>query len=278
MAVTSPHLCGMGGDPLAVVSAPGSDPVAMLARWAGPDRASTAAVAGPRATRSCPYGVTSTAFPSRGRWMGGSLCTTASAGSPSTPSSVPPSNWPSRVSWPPSCSPLASSSRRRVARHPGPVPRRSAGPRGSGPAPRRGPRLRAIVAGGARASTQGEFGNALVDLGERRLHAVGPRAWHQPNGALPAAQGVGARPLDGPPAVTGLPHPGQLVDRRAGRHRGGPVGSPVAPSGGRGHSGGRTRPPGVCSTTAPTAPRSSPRSGSTTPGAASLPDVAAPRM
>jgi gamma-glutamyltranspeptidase/glutathione hydrolase len=31
MAVTSPHLCGMGGDALAVVSPPGSDPVAMLA-------------------------------------------------------------------------------------------------------------------------------------------------------------------------------------------------------------------------------------------------------
>jgi len=31
MAVTSPHLCGMGGDALAVVSAPGSDPLAMLA-------------------------------------------------------------------------------------------------------------------------------------------------------------------------------------------------------------------------------------------------------
>ena len=31
MAVTSPHLCGMGGDLLAVVSPPGSDPVAMLA-------------------------------------------------------------------------------------------------------------------------------------------------------------------------------------------------------------------------------------------------------
>lgn len=31
MAVTSPHLCGMGGDALAVVSQPGSDPVAMLA-------------------------------------------------------------------------------------------------------------------------------------------------------------------------------------------------------------------------------------------------------
>ncbi len=31
MAVTSPHLCGMGGDLLAMVSAPGSDPVALLA-------------------------------------------------------------------------------------------------------------------------------------------------------------------------------------------------------------------------------------------------------
>ena len=31
MAVTSPYLCGMGGDMLAVVSAPGADPVALLA-------------------------------------------------------------------------------------------------------------------------------------------------------------------------------------------------------------------------------------------------------
>jgi gamma-glutamyltranspeptidase/glutathione hydrolase len=31
MAVTSPHMCGMGGDLLAMVSAPGSDPVALLA-------------------------------------------------------------------------------------------------------------------------------------------------------------------------------------------------------------------------------------------------------
>jgi gamma-glutamyltranspeptidase/glutathione hydrolase len=31
MAVTSPHLCGMGGDLLAMVSAPGADPVALLA-------------------------------------------------------------------------------------------------------------------------------------------------------------------------------------------------------------------------------------------------------
>jgi gamma-glutamyltranspeptidase/glutathione hydrolase len=31
MAVTSPHMCGMGGDLLAMVSAPGSEPVAMLA-------------------------------------------------------------------------------------------------------------------------------------------------------------------------------------------------------------------------------------------------------
>src|ERR1019366_3571334 len=31
MAVTSPYLCGMGGDMLAVVSAPGVDPIAMLA-------------------------------------------------------------------------------------------------------------------------------------------------------------------------------------------------------------------------------------------------------
>jgi gamma-glutamyltranspeptidase/glutathione hydrolase len=31
MAVTSPHLCGMGGDLLAMVCAPGSDPVALLA-------------------------------------------------------------------------------------------------------------------------------------------------------------------------------------------------------------------------------------------------------
>jgi gamma-glutamyltranspeptidase/glutathione hydrolase len=30
MAVTSPHLCGMGGDLLAMVSAPGADPVALL--------------------------------------------------------------------------------------------------------------------------------------------------------------------------------------------------------------------------------------------------------
>ncbi len=31
MAVTSPHLCGMGGDLLAMVQAPGSDPRALLA-------------------------------------------------------------------------------------------------------------------------------------------------------------------------------------------------------------------------------------------------------
>jgi gamma-glutamyltranspeptidase / glutathione hydrolase len=31
MAVTSPHMCGMGGDLLAMVSAPGTDPVALLA-------------------------------------------------------------------------------------------------------------------------------------------------------------------------------------------------------------------------------------------------------
>ncbi|HWE68456.1 MAG TPA: gamma-glutamyltransferase [Acidimicrobiales bacterium] len=31
MAVTSPHLCGMGGDLLAMISAPGADPVALLA-------------------------------------------------------------------------------------------------------------------------------------------------------------------------------------------------------------------------------------------------------
>ena len=31
MAVVSPHLCGMGGDLLAMVAAPGADPVALLA-------------------------------------------------------------------------------------------------------------------------------------------------------------------------------------------------------------------------------------------------------
>jgi gamma-glutamyltranspeptidase / glutathione hydrolase len=31
MAVTSPYLCGMGGDMLAVISAPGADPIALLA-------------------------------------------------------------------------------------------------------------------------------------------------------------------------------------------------------------------------------------------------------
>ena len=31
LAVTSPYLCGMGGDMLAVVSAPGADPIALLA-------------------------------------------------------------------------------------------------------------------------------------------------------------------------------------------------------------------------------------------------------
>ena len=53
MAVTGPHLCGMGGDLLAMVSVPGSGPRALLA-VGEPGRAPTRLACGAKASRSCP--------------------------------------------------------------------------------------------------------------------------------------------------------------------------------------------------------------------------------
>ena len=165
-------------------------------RWpcwpsAGPDRASTPARMRAGATRSWPCAATSTASPCRGRWMGGSRSTTASGGS-RCDTVLGPAIELAEEGFVASI--LLALSSHLVAGLPGartcaPTVRPDPGDLVRLPGVAR--TLRAIVAGGREGFYSGEFGNALVELGEGVFTAVGPRAQASPNGASRCGSGCG---------------------------------------------------------------------------------------
>ena len=81
MAVVGPHLCGLGGDVLAMVAPPGSPPEALLSvgrAGAGADPARLRA----EGKSVMPLRGTSAACRCPGRWTAGSRCTSATGGCP----------------------------------------------------------------------------------------------------------------------------------------------------------------------------------------------------
>ena len=103
--------------------------------------------------------------------------------------------------------------------------------------------LRAIATEGRDGFYRGEFGRSLLEMGDGVFTPADLDRtladWHEPV----QLRRVGTRPVDRPSPVTGLPHPGQLVDGRAVRIGGRSQRPELGPPGGRGLPGRRLRPP-----------------------------------
>ena len=63
MAVVGPHLCGLGGDVLAMVKAPGAPARRLSSPWGGRDPGPIRTACAPTGTPTCPSAVTSGAVP-----------------------------------------------------------------------------------------------------------------------------------------------------------------------------------------------------------------------
>ena len=184
MAVVGPHLCGLGGDVLAMVAPPGSPPEALLSvgragAGSDPDRH---APRRPDDDAAC--GATSAACRCPAPSTAGSPCTSATAGCRSMTCSPPPSNWPRRAF------PLRSCWRWPVIScTPSPVPASCAptGPLAIGQTvrlPGIARTLRAIARHGRDGFYDGEFGRGLLDLGDGHFaptdFATSAAAWSTP--------------------------------------------------------------------------------------------------
>ena len=218
MAVTSPYLCGMGGDMLAVISAPGADPIALLATGragSGVD-ASTLRAEG------------HSIMPVRGDFrtvpvpgaVDGWLALHARFGRLALADVFGPAIELAEDGFVASL--MLSLASHLVYQVPGaqelcpdgPVPLEA---RVRLPSVAR--TLRAIVDDGREGFYGGEFGRELVAFGEGRLRGrrSGPRLRPVVRAVPPT--GLGARSVDRPRALPGLPHARQLVDRRTGGSR-----------------------------------------------------------
>ena len=215
MAVVGPHLCGLGGDVLAMVKAPGDPPVGLLAvgragSGADPDRLR----ADGHADMPLRGDIRSVPVPGA---VDGWLALHGRYG---------------RLAWATVLEPAIVAGRRGLRRlvDPGlrqsPGRRRPRAPRSSARADRSDPgqlvrlpgiarTLRDLATGGRDGFYGGEFGRALLDLGGGGVH--GRRSGAAPGAVDGTADAACLRPrsLDRPPTVAGLRHPRRRLDRRA---------------------------------------------------------------
>ena len=242
MAVTSPHMCGLGGDLLAMICPPGGEPVALSAigrAGSGVDadqlRAEGHRVMPLRGDlRTVPVpGAVDGWLALHGRWGRLPL---AAVFAPAI--ELAEEGFVASVMLM-----LAShlihdvAGAQELCPHGPLAPRRARAPAvgGAHPACHRPGRARGLLPGGIRPGTDRR--------GPRDLYVRRSRTQSGPVGRAAQTAGVGPRPVDHASPISGLSDPGQRVDRRAAWHRHGPVGSAVGAPRDRGISRRRARPP-----------------------------------
>ena len=176
MAVVGPHLCGLGGDVLAMVRARRARRPRPCCRSGRAGSGSDAAACAPTAWPSCHSGGTSAACRCPAPSTAGSPCTNATADCPSTTCWRPRSNSPTAGSRRPSCWrwPVLSSTSSRAPASSAPAdPSRSANASACRASPRT---LRAIAHDGRAGFYGGEFGRGLA---RRSAAATSPGGLHR---------------------------------------------------------------------------------------------------